>query len=257
MKLLIINAHPDDAEFTCASTCQQAVALGWDVHEILMTSDEYGTSRAEFKGKRIRRIRMQEMREAAKVYGTNPNGLAEINLIWLGEIDGYLPFHRNVFFKLRKKIVDLEPDIIIGPDSFYSMDLHPDHKHTGWLVYLAVKSLPPSKRPTLLLYHSFNPDFFVKVTDISIQMKAWSQHKSQTTPFLNKLLVPLRKIFYTFRRIKTGTHLAEGFRKATFHENENRLLSPWQRILYYLFASRMAGFPREYYRPTPQELGLL
>ena len=82
MKLLFVNAHPDDVEFTCASTCQQAVNLGWQVIQLLMTSDEYGTNRNDFKGKRIRRIRIHEMEEAAKVYGTNQDGSPKIKLIY-------------------------------------------------------------------------------------------------------------------------------------------------------------------------------
>lgn len=256
MNLLLINAHPDDTEFTCASTCQQAVRLGWNVHEILMTSDEYGTSRDDFKGTRIQRIRKNEMLKAAKTYGRNENGSPQIHLIWFGEIDGYLPFNRDVFVRLRTKIKQIQPDIVIGPDSFHSMDLHPDHKHTGWLIYLAIKSLPLGKRPHLLLYHSFRPDYFVKITNLSIQVKAWSQHRSQTSPLLNKVLGTFRKIFYTLRRTKTGPAIAEGFRKATFSKNETQISSLKDRVLYYLFAGRTAGFPRDYYRPNPKELGL-
>ena len=67
MKILFINPHPDDTEFACASTCQQAVDLGWDVYEILMTTDEYGTDQDDFKGKRIRRIRKREMETLFKI----------------------------------------------------------------------------------------------------------------------------------------------------------------------------------------------
>ncbi|MGV9173593.1 MAG: PIG-L deacetylase family protein [Promethearchaeia archaeon] len=256
MRLLFINAHPDDVEFTCASTCQQAVELGWDVHEILMTSDEYGTPRNDFKGKRIKRIRKHEMQEAAKVYGTDSKGDPSINLIWFGEIDGYLPFNGDILVRLRKRIIQLQPNVIIAPDSFYSMDLHPDHMHTGWLTYFAVKSLPDSKKPILLLYHSFSPNFFVKITDLSIQMRAWSRHTSQTSPFLNKILLPIRRIFYNLRRIQTGPAIGEGFRKVFLRQKENKISSFKQKILYYLFAGRMAGFPREYYLPHPKELGL-
>ncbi|MHA1714106.1 MAG: PIG-L deacetylase family protein, partial [Promethearchaeota archaeon] len=172
IRLLIINPHPDDAEFTCASTCKQAVDLGWDVHEILMTSDEYGTTRDEFKGERIKRIRIHEMIEAAKVYGVNEDGTPKIKLIWFGEIDGHLRFTRSVFLKLKKMIQDFKPRIVIAPDSFFSMDLHPDHLKTGWLAYIAIKSIPPPERPVLLLYHSFKTDFYIPIKDLSIQVHA-------------------------------------------------------------------------------------
>ena len=255
MKVIFINAHPDDAEFTCASTKKQAVDLGWDVYEILMTSDEYGTKRFEFKGERIRRIRMHEMNNAAKIYGKNPDGSPKIKLFWFGEIDGYLPFNRAIFIKLKKQILEIKPDVIIGPDSFFSMDLHPDHKHTGWLTYLAVKSISPPQRPTLLLYHSFNTNFYVKIKNMRIQVKAWAQHKSQTTPLGNKILWKLRKIFYTYRMRKTGPARAEGFRRVKFDEKENILIKTKHRMIYHC-VHNVFGSMDEVWLPPPEELGL-
>jgi len=261
MKLLFVNPHPDDVEFACASTCQQAVELGWDVYEILMTSDEYGTTRNDFKGERIRRIRKHEMLEAAKVYGTNQDGSPIIKLIWFGEIDGYLPFNRDVFLRLRKKVLNIKPDVIIGPDSFFSLDLHPDHKHTGWLIYLIVKSIEPSKRPILLLYHSTKTNFYIPIKDITIQVKAWAKHRSQTTPLSTKILLPLRKFFYTCKRIKSGPIIAESFRKVDFSEDENKIITLRHKLLYYLNAKAFSNFgggsKGERFRPTPEELGLI
>lgn len=255
MRLLIVNAHPDDSEFTCASTKKQAVDLGWEVIELLMTSDEYGTKRYEFKGERIRRIRKHEMYEAAKVYGINFDGTPKIKLIWFGEIDGYLPFNKEIFLKLKKKIQELQPDMVIGPDSFFSLDLHPDHKHTGWLVYLAIKSLPILERPILLLYHSFNTNLYVKIQDMRIQIQGWQKHRSQTTPLGNKILWPLRKIFYTIRMRKTGPAKAEGFRKVSFEKYENKLIKLTHRMLYHCVNKTFAGMG-DVWRPPPEELGL-
>jgi len=258
MKLLFVGAHPDDIEFTCACTCQQAIELGWDVYEILMTSDEYGTKRNEFKGERIRRIRIHEMEEAAKAYGMNPDGTQKIKLIWFGEIDGHLPFNRDVFLRLKEKIIEIEPDIVIGPDSFFSLDLHNDHKHAGWLIYLVIKSLKPSERPVLLLYHSFNTNFYIFFKDISIQVKASAKHRSQISPLKNKILTVLRKLFYYgLNRIKTGQFLAEGFRRVDFTNDENQLKKLRHRIFYYFAANKLSDLPPERYVPTPKELDLL
>lgn len=255
MKLLFINAHPDDVEFTCASTCKQAVDLGWDVTQLLMTTDEYGTKRDDFKGERIRKIRKHEMEEAAKVYGLNLDGTTKLKLIWFGEIDGHLPFNRDVYLRLKRIIIDIAPNIIIGPDSFFSYDLHPDHKHTGWLVYLIVKSIEPPKRPLLLLYHSCNTNFFIPFTDYSIQLSAWAKHVSQTTPLSNKILSPLRKLFYNVRRRKTGSVKAEGFRKAYFTKGENQIRKLRHKIVYLVVYKLFSNFDR--YTPTPKDLGII
>ncbi|MHA1150206.1 MAG: PIG-L deacetylase family protein [Promethearchaeota archaeon] len=256
MRILFINAHPDDAEFTCASTKKQAVDLGWEVFELLMTSDEYGTKRWEFKGNRIRMIRKKEMYQAAKVYGTNTDETPKIQLIWFGEIDGYLPFNSATYIKLKKKILEINPDVIISPDSFFSLDLHPDHKHTGWLTYLAVKSIPLPKRPTLLLYHSFNTNFYVKIKDMRIQIKAWEKHRSQSTPLQNKILWQLRKIFYTLRMKKTGLARAEGFRRVKFMNSENLLNKIKYRMIYHCVYKIFSSMDT-IWLPPPEELGLI
>lgn len=256
IKVLFVNAHPDDVEFTSASTCQQAIELGWDVYQLLLTSDEYGTKRNDFKGKRIRKVRIHEMEEAAKMYGTNMDGSSKLKLIWFGEIDGYLPFNRDIFMRLKKKIEELKPTIVIGPDSFFSIDLHPDHKHAGWLIYLAVKAIKPSTRPLLLLYHSYNTNFYVPIKNLNIQVDSWAKHKSQTTPMMNKMLIYLRKCFYNLRRTKTGPCLAEGFRRVNFNKDETKIKKLSHKIIYNFVSRYLKGYSKERYYPTPNELGL-
>ena len=173
-------------------------------------------------------------------------------------IDGHLPFNRNVFLRLKKKILEIKPDIVIGPDSFYSLDLHNDHKHTIWLIYLIIKSLAPSERPMLLLYHSFNTNFYIQFKDISIQVKASAKQRSQITPLKNKILTVLRKIFYYFiNRKKTGAVLAEGFRRVNFSKNENQIKKLRHKMLYYYVAKNISDLPRKHYISALKELGLI
>jgi LmbE family N-acetylglucosaminyl deacetylase len=256
MKLLFVNPHPDDTEFTSASTCKQAVDRGWDVYQLLITSDEYSTSRNDFKGKRIRKIRIHEMEEAAKLYGLNPDGTSKVKLVWFGEIDGYLPFNREVYLRLRKIVIDLNPDIVIGPDSFFSLDLHPDHKHTGWLIYIVVKSIEILKRPILLLYHSTNANLYIPIKDHSIHAKTLVKHRSQFTPFYHKLLTQMRKIFYNLRRMKTGPVISEGFRRVYFKQGENQIKKLIHKIFYIIVLNVIGGLGEKRYLPTPKELGL-
>lgn len=256
MRILFVNAHPDDVEFTCASTCKQAIDLGWDVWQVLMTTDEYGTSRNDFKGKRIRAIRKHEMEDAAKVYGVKEDGSSKLNLIWFGDIDANLRFNRLVFKRLKELIITIHPDVIFAPDGFFTLDEHPDHKRTGWLVHLIIKSLKPSARPLLLLYHSTKTNFYIPIKHLKIQISAWEKHRSQATPFFNKIIFPLRKVFYTFKKIKSGPKKCEGFRKIYFIENENTIKKLRHKILYYLIANTFSGFSEKLCIPSPIELGL-
>ncbi len=257
MKLLFVNPHPDDTEFTSASTCKQAIDLGWDVYQLLMTSDEYGTNRNDFKGERIKEIRKYEMEQAAKVYGLNPDGTSKVKLIWFGEIDGHLPFNRDVFLKLKKIVFDIKPNIVIGPDSFFSLDLHPDHKHTGWLIYFIIKSIESQRRPLLLLYHSSNNNFYIPIKDPLIHSKTLEKHRSQFSPFSNRILIPLRKFLYIFRKGKTGNVISEGFRRVSFRPNENQIKKLKHKIVYYFVYNVLGGLGEKRYQPTPIELGLI
>lgn len=256
-RILVINPHADDAEFTCATTLKRAIDLGWPVTQVLMTSDEYGTTRDDFKGKRMKRIRVHEMEEAARTYGTDADGNTKMKLIWFGEIDGHLPFNHDVFTRLRNIVLDFQPDIIFGPDSFFSMDLHPDHERTGWLVYLVVKSLEPSQRPLTLLYHSFNTDFFISMKRTSFNITALAAHKSQFPPLWLKILAGLRVFYYALRWRKTAGRNAEGFRRLTFKLGENKIEKLHHRILWSLFAKDPMGHDSARFKPTPEELGLV
>ncbi|MEX2729088.1 MAG: PIG-L deacetylase family protein [Candidatus Sigynarchaeum springense] len=254
--MLFIGPHPDDIEFTCAGTCKHAVDLGWDVHELLMTSDEYGTPRNEFKGKRIKRIRVHEMIEAAKEYGTNMDGTPRLQLHWFGEIDGHLRFNNEVLDKLKRFILELRPRVVIAPDSFFTMDYHVDHMRTGWLAYIAVKAMPPAERPMLLLYHSTANDFYIPIYDLAIKIAAWSKHRSQTTPLACKVLAKVHVLLYFLRRRKTGAAIAEGFRRARFADGENEPTRLCQKAWHCFFYRNNKGFPPTYYLPTPDALGL-
>ena len=148
------------------------------------------------------------------------------------------------------------------------MDYHPDHMHTGYLAYIIVKQIREERKRTnlihknkltLLLYQSYKPNFFIRIRDISIQVDAWSKHRSQTKPLFNKILRHLRKVFYFFRRIKTGPDIGEGFRKPSFEPDENQIHGIFQKIQYILFRGGikdLSDFNRELYTPIPTELGL-
>ena len=60
-KVLFFIPHPDDLEFSCPLIVIKMLRLGYDVVEVLMTNGEYGTTRTEFKGQRIARIRKKEL----------------------------------------------------------------------------------------------------------------------------------------------------------------------------------------------------
>jgi hypothetical protein len=162
-----------------------------------------------------------------------------------------------VLTRIKQLISEFKPRIVFAPDSFFTLDYHPDHLRTGWLVYIAIKSMPEHDRPVLLLYHSFKNDVYIPVKDSAFLGIAWSKHVSQTTPLRNKIGAIGRVLFFNLRRYKTGPAIAEGFRHARFTQGENIISNLWRRVVYYVLAKlNLNASSRELYQPTPDALGL-
>ncbi|MHA1720958.1 MAG: PIG-L deacetylase family protein, partial [Promethearchaeota archaeon] len=243
-KLLIINPHPDDGEAFCANICVQGVKAQWEVHQLLATCDEYGTPRAEFKGKRIQKIRRNEMIKAAKAYGVDNNGVTYVRLHWMNYIDGYVPHNKKAIYRLQKFILKLKPDVIVGPDPFLYMDGHVDHMAVGKNFFFALKWMNPSQRPKkMLFFQSLIPDFFIPVLSQhkKIVRKARLAHKSQWNAFEVKLFEFLPLVLQFSSKIKRGIlKRVEGYRIINFEEKKN-LPKGLSKILFMFFRDRPIG----------------
>jgi LmbE family N-acetylglucosaminyl deacetylase len=254
---LLICPHPDDGDIMCGEFSAQAVRAGWDVHELLMTTDEYGTTRNDFKGFRIKRIRKGEMIRASKVYGQNNQGHALMQLHWAEYIDGFTPFNKNSVLRLQKFIQKIRPDIILGPDPFVHHDAHVDHLATGRNYYYALKWMKPEERPKIMLFfQSLMPDFFISRFNSSVVFKAMMAHKSQLSEQMAKLYGNIQRFLYFSRWIRfTGARKCEGFRKVTFNYNDH-YPQGIAKLVFKLFKDRPIGYKEGHFSPTPQQLSL-
>src|SRR5215471_12862460 len=68
-RILVIMAHPDDAEFICGGTIARLVAESRDIFYVLVTSGNRGSHQAGMTMERLGRIREDEQRHAAEVLG--------------------------------------------------------------------------------------------------------------------------------------------------------------------------------------------
>jgi LmbE family N-acetylglucosaminyl deacetylase len=247
MRILFLCAHPDDSEFFAGNTEVMAVKEGHEVVIACMTSDEYGTPRDDFKGDRIKRIRIREMEKAARLIGAK--------LDWLGFIDGYLPFNKPTFQSLKNYIDLIKPDIIFAPDPLFALDFHPDHIATGKLIYLVLKQR--KHLPILLYYQSLKPNYFVPCLNRDQARKAFACHVSQG--FSRKGIQWLQTIFQLIHGIHTPNHcFAEGFRLIQFKFAKSTF-SAILKVLYWISraVSKISMPGRAYYLPSPRELGLI
>ncbi|MHA1819789.1 MAG: PIG-L deacetylase family protein [Promethearchaeota archaeon] len=254
-RVLIVCPHPDDGEVLAQQLIVHSLKCGYEVIELLATCDEYGTTRDDFKGRRIQRIRRAEMRAAAKAYGVDENKKPLVKLAWMNYIDIHVPFNKHSVSRLKDFILRVKPDIIIGPDPFLEFDGHPDHINTGLNYYFALKKIAKQDRPKLMLFfQTTKPDFFLPVISTDIIQKARSMHRSQFTPLMIKVMKYMSVVFSLINAPKTGAKLVQGYRRVSFR-NEDHSLKGLQKLFYYILG-KPGNEPTKLIPPTPKELGL-
>tara|TARA_B100000029_G_C17335569_1_gene873327 strand:+ start:25 stop:738 length:714 start_codon:yes stop_codon:yes gene_type:complete len=162
--ILVILAHPDDAELCCAGTLISSIEDGFKVGLVDLTKGELGTRGND-------KIRIEEANNAAKIIG------AEFRLN-LGFRDGFITSGEQYLIKVIEQIRKYKPKIIITNSK---NDRHPDHEAASRLVKKACFLSGLVKintnydgqnqspwRPKSILYSIQNnyvePDFVIDIT---------------------------------------------------------------------------------------------
>jgi bacillithiol biosynthesis deacetylase BshB1 len=180
LDILVIAAHPDDAELGCGGTIAKHIAAGKKVGILDLTKGELGT-----RGNDVTRI--EEANAASLILGISVRENA-------GLPDGFFQnsiAERKVIIQYVRKY---QPDIVItnAPE-----DRHPDHGRAANLVYdacflsglIKIETLDENKsqapwRP-ISFYHFIQsaylkPDFVVDITDYwDVKMKAIKAFRTQ------------------------------------------------------------------------------
>ena len=92
-RILVIMAHPDDAEFICGGTIARLASEGCDISYVLVTSGNRGSHEAGMTMERLAAIREEEQRNAANMLGVRDvtflghnDGEVEVTLALRGEL---------------------------------------------------------------------------------------------------------------------------------------------------------------------------
>ncbi len=260
-KVLLFVPHSDDLEFGAPFVAIHYLRLGWEVVEVLMTNSEYGTSRKEFKGNRLARIRKWEIEKTIRVYQKYTKN--RLRLIRLGYIDGFLPLKNKVITRIIDLIRKEKPKIVLAPDPIYPLDFHYDHLNTGKTLLFALRKLNDNELPKkILFFYSFNNNYFIKIrcSDVKLATLALSQHRSQVVLFRIKLYMFYKRIQILLNIIR---HQSVGIRyRRLTPENgriqfEDPLKSIRNRIKFIFFSKTMHVYNEKSYIPPPEELGLI
>jgi LmbE family N-acetylglucosaminyl deacetylase len=121
LRLLVIGAHPDDAEYKAGGLAALYCGLGHDVYFVSMTNGESGHHRTF--GPELVRRRRAEAAAAGRVLGLKYDVLDHPD----GRLEPTLPCREAVIRLIRA----YRPDLVL---THRLNDYHPDHRATGTLV---------------------------------------------------------------------------------------------------------------------------
>jgi LmbE family N-acetylglucosaminyl deacetylase len=129
MNIVIVAAHPDDAEYGCGGLVCKAIAAGHKVHILTFTNgDKYGKIP---EGASLQEVRESEARDAAAVCG------AEVH--FLRYRDRELQFNEETLRLTYEYLVKLQAEFVVA---HWPADQHPDHQVCGVLATQALLKLP-------------------------------------------------------------------------------------------------------------------
>jgi LmbE family N-acetylglucosaminyl deacetylase len=187
-RVMVVVAHPDDAEFSSAGTIARFTEAGYEVVIVQVTSGDKGTARRDISSADLASLREGEEKEAASRLGVKT---VEFLRCGDGELVPDLSLREKIVRQIRKH----RPDIVISHDPFRPYALHPDHRAVGTAtvdsVYPTARDplyfpehleagLEPHKVAELWLYGSESPDKFVDVSQtLHRKVHALKAHESQ------------------------------------------------------------------------------
>lgn len=229
-RAMVIVAHPDDIEFSCAGTIARWVREGAEACYVLCTSGDVGIAEPGMTKTRAAEIREAEQTEAAAIVGVH-------DVVYLREPDGMLEATMQLRKRLVREIRRFRPDtVIVGdPQALWVGEgyiNHPDHRAAATAAVDAI--FPAAGQPNLfeelaeegLTAHKVHKVYvqswggssttWVDISDtIDLKVAALKAHKSQMGDW-----DPTEQIKQWAAETAKGKEMeyAEGYRVITFDD---------------------------------------
>ena len=165
MKVLAIGAHPDDIEIFMLGFLLSCKARKDSIHVAIATDGA--------AGKVLNFPDLKNIRKEETIKGLNC--IAKPH--FFGFPDGELVLCLEATRIIKDYIYSVQPDLIIthAPE-----DYHPDHRALSNFVQNSTGFLCPILYADTLMGVSFNPDYYIDITEhIKVKKNAILQHKSQ------------------------------------------------------------------------------
>ncbi len=213
-KILVIGAHPDDAETGCGGTITLLSRSGHELVSVYLTRGEAGIKGKSYDEAAL--IRTREAIESCKIMGARP--------IFLTQIDGSSEITAERYEEMFTLIQQEKPDVVL---THWPIDGHRDHRicsilvYDAWirsnhhfdLYYFEVESGQQSQ-------HFFPTDFVNIESVIEDKHSLCHCHASQG---MDEVFGLFHTTMEKFRGIQGGCKFAEAFVK--HHQVKNKLLS--------------------------------
>ncbi len=223
-EIMVITAHPDDAEFGAAGSVAKWIREGKRVVYVVCTSGDKGTDNPDIPPQQLAKIREKEQKDAAAVLGVS-------DVVALGYPDQGLEDTPDFRKAIVKQIRIYKPDMIVTMDPYRRYIWHRDHRITGQVVLDAVfpyardllaypdlveEGCMPHKVKKILFFGTEDINFKIDITEtFDLKLEALRCHKSQ----IDQMGIPdLEKwLWQRCQKMAEGT----GFKVAeVFHQVE-------------------------------------
>ncbi len=188
-RVLIVVAHPDDAELGSGGSIARWIGEGATVTYVIATNGNKGTKDITISPHRLADTREAEQKAAADFLGVN-------EVVFLRYNDGELRADDGLKIQLAILFRHYRPDAIVTHDPWRLYQPHPDHRALGtavtdgiiaardhlFLPALSVIDLKPHHTPNALFAGADNPNFFMDISGtLDTKIDSIVFHESQMT----------------------------------------------------------------------------
>ncbi len=225
--VLVVTAHPDDAEIMCGGAMIEFASRGNRVVLAVMTDGEKGSQSKNENLKKLVQTRKKETLASAHFMGIK-------EVVFLDHRDGEIEDNHAARAQIVKLVRQWKPDTVIAPDPtnvfMENYVNHVDHRTVGWIVlnslipagnwhfykdYISEDTEPHEVRE-LYLAVAKEPNFAVDISkSFNKKIKALAFHESQLGPVCDSLVF-FRKMFTRLAKEagkKYGVRYAEEYRR--------------------------------------------
>lgn len=226
-RVLVVMAHPDDAEFGCGGTIAKWAAAGKEINYVLCTSGDKGSNDPNVSPLQLARTRRAEQLNAARALGAR-------DVVFLSYEDGVLrntlDLRRDIVREIRRfrpdAVICQDPTMRFGGNRYLN---HPDHRAAGDAcldaVYpsardphvfpeLLLEGFEPHKVREVFMSTMQNADVWVDISEcFDRKLEGLREHKSQVGERFDQMVERVReRSRQTARLFNLPFELGEGYR---------------------------------------------